>query len=180
MAEDEAEPRRERPADASDESIQPSDPRAVSLQVMSAAIQTSVLHAGPIPPPETLARYEEVLPGLADRIMTEAERQQAHRQEAEMALIKNDARESLIGIAVGGGVALAALAVAGIFAFQGHPWFGIGAVLGTVASLAGVFVYGTHTRRKERTARLEGMLNPTLDDPEEPATPPAEPQPPQA
>ena len=109
-----------------------------------------------------------------------AESQQAHRQTLEVAAVNHNARRSMTGLFVGGLVALAALAVAGVFAVQGHPWFGIVAVLGPIASLTGAFVYGTHNRQKERASRLRDTLNPTLDDPEEPATPPSEPQPPRA
>ena len=50
--------------------------------------------------PEVMAQYEEVLPGLADRIMAEAEESQtAHRQAAEMTVIRNDARQSMFGMA---------------------------------------------------------------------------------
>ena len=168
MTEDAESQRRERPVDEPEEVIQPPDPRAGAPRVIGAAIQTSVLHTGPIPPPEVLAQYEEVLPGLADRIMAEAERQSAHRQAAEMTVIKNDARQSLFGMAAGVVTVLAALAVAAIFVLQGQPWFGIVALLAPITTLAGVFVHGTEARRKERTARLEETLNPTVDVSEPP------------
>lgn len=37
------------------------------------------MYSGPIPPPEALARYEEIQPGAADRIIKMAEKQQEHR-----------------------------------------------------------------------------------------------------
>ena len=39
--------------------------------------------SGPLPPPEMLAQYEEILPGAAERILSMAERQAEHRQKME-------------------------------------------------------------------------------------------------
>ncbi len=137
------------------------------------------LYAGPIPPPEALAHYEDVLPGLADRIMAEAERQQAHRQALETSVVQHEARRSMAGLFVGGFVALAAIVVAGVLAAQGQQWFGIATALATIVSLAGVFVHGTQNRSRERAARLRDTLRPTIDvaaEPAEPEDPPAAPE----
>ncbi len=111
MSESEAFQQRDQPADAPDESIRPSARSDARAQIVK-AVHAS-LYAGPIPPPEVLAQYEDVLPGLADRIMAESERQRAHRQGAEMTLIRNDARARMAGLIAGLVVALAALAGSG-------------------------------------------------------------------
>lgn len=175
MAEDEAEQRDEL-AEIPSDAVQPPNRPARRMQLR----KSRSLYAGPIPPPGALAQYEETLPGAADRILTMAESQQAHRQALEAAAANHNAWRSMAGLFVGGIVALAALALAGVLAALGQPVWSAATAMAAVASLAGVFVYGNYIRRKERTARLEGMLNPTLDDPEEPATPPSEPQPPRA
>ena len=36
-------------------------------------------YSGPIPPPRLLQDYENIVPGLADRIMTLTEKQSSHR-----------------------------------------------------------------------------------------------------
>ena len=133
-------------------------------------------YLGPIPPPGALAQYEETLPGAADRILKMTENQQAHRRALETRVVESGARESIAGIAVGGIVSVAALVVAAIFVTQGQPWFGIAAVLGTIGSLAGVFVYGGRSQREERTTRLQETLNPTVDVTEPPKEQPSDPQ----
>lgn len=176
VTKDEAPSRREQPANESEEVIEPSHPSSGVPRVIEAAIQSSVLHSGPLPPPEMLAQYEKILPGLADRIMAEAERQTAHRQAAEMTVIRNDARQSMVGMAAGVVTVLAALAVAAVFVLQGQPWFGIVALLAPITTLAGVFVHGNNSRRKERTSRLEETLNPAVDADEPPRDQPSEPR----
>lgn len=54
--------------------------------------------SGPIPPPNIIAGYEEVVPGAADRIIQMAEKQAAHRQSIEQMAAKIEARDSLLGI----------------------------------------------------------------------------------
>ena len=53
---------------------------------------------GPIPPPNIINGYEQILPGAADRILSMAEQQSAHRQELEKKMIKSEARDSLLGV----------------------------------------------------------------------------------
>lgn len=43
--------------------------------------RTVEVESGPIPPAAAMARYEEVLPGSADRILTMAEEQQAYSHD---------------------------------------------------------------------------------------------------
>lgn len=127
MTESESFQQREQPAHAPDESIQPSVSSNARAQIVE-ALHAS-LYAGPIPPPEVLAQYEKVLPGLADRIMAESERQRAHRQEAEMTLIRNDARARMAGLIVGMVIALAALALAGVLAALDQPLWAVAIAL---------------------------------------------------
>ena len=121
------------------------------------------MYSGPIPPPAALAQYDKTLPGAADRILKMAESQQAHRQALEVVAINHDARRSMAGLIAGAVIALAALAFAGVLAALGQPVGSVATGLFAIASLAGVFVYGTYTRRKERTTRLQETLNPTVD-----------------
>lgn len=60
--------------DDDDESI---DPSSIEQQVR-AIVSASVSLSGPLPPPQILQGYEEVLLGSADRILAMAEQSQAH------------------------------------------------------------------------------------------------------
>lgn len=59
---------------------------------------TTSLYAGPLPDPETFKKYEKVCPGAADRIITMAENQSAHRQAMENKFIDSRVKNSFIGL----------------------------------------------------------------------------------
>ena len=65
-------------------------------QVVARVIQSEF--SGPIPPPNIIKGYEEVVPGSANRIIAMAEKQSEHRQEMERVMINAEARDSLLGV----------------------------------------------------------------------------------
>lgn len=71
---------------------------ANSEQVKRVIAEVISEFSGPIPPPNIIAGYEEVVPGAADRIIQMAEKQAAHRQSIEQMEAKVEARDSLLGI----------------------------------------------------------------------------------
>ena len=105
---------------------------------------------GPLPPPEILARYEDVLPGAAERIITMAENQSAHRIEIEKTVINARSRDSLLGICSGLAIGLAALGACVYIIVSGYPVYD--SIIGAsgLGGLVGVFVYGTRENRSER------------------------------
>ncbi|MFE1574143.1 DUF2335 domain-containing protein [Comamonas odontotermitis] len=52
--------------------------------------QVTTAHSGPLPAPETLAGYDQVLPGAAERILCMAEKQQESRIVLEEAQLNAD------------------------------------------------------------------------------------------
>src|SRR5215208_5666614 len=52
---------------------------------------------GPLPPPEILARYNDAVPGAAERLIQMAERNQDHRQKLETEVIPARARSETRG-----------------------------------------------------------------------------------
>ena len=108
----------------------------------NSVIYQSVEYSGPLPAPGMLAKYNEVLPGAADRIIAMAENQAAHRQEKELIKVKAEARDSLLGIIsavalctiiVGCGTAIALLvnSVAAVICGSFLDCAGIAAIVGT-------------------------------------------------
>lgn len=109
--------------------------------------------SGPLPPSTELARYEETLPGAADRILKMAEGQSQHRQNLEGRVIGSDIKRADRGQIYG--FILSALITAGSFYLItiGKDVMGISAIVGTLITLGGVFIYGTISRKKERETK---------------------------
>nr|DAR22085.1 MAG TPA: putative membrane protein [Caudoviricetes sp.] len=57
--------------------------KSEELKSVVAEIMVQQHFSGPIPPPEILSGYEQIHPGFADRIISMAEKQSAHRQGLE-------------------------------------------------------------------------------------------------
>ena len=110
-------------------------------------------HNGPLPPARTLAGYEKVLPGAAERVMQMAEREQAHRHQMQVTQQKFEAdlqtkaiTEQLeinkTGQRYGFIISLVVLALAGVMAFTGHEVLALTLAGIDLVGLAAVFVVG--------------------------------------
>lgn len=124
------------------------------------AQQTTVQFSGPLPDPQTLQEYEQALPGAAERIMALAERQTAHRMQAETydaahrsrlesQIVDAAIRSETWGRACAFTIALAFLGVSGWLINGGHDWAG-GALGGIdIVGLVYVFVVGKKPRHRD-------------------------------
>ena len=106
--------------------------------------------SGPLPHPEILKKFDEVVPGAAERIIKMAEEQSSHRKELEKRVIDSDISRSKWGQILGFTIAIVGLIVAAFVAIYGNAIAGGIIGVGTLASLVGVFMYGSTTRSKER------------------------------
>ena len=110
---------------------------------------------GPLPPPNVLRAYEEIVPGSAQRIMEMAEQEQEHSRNMVSTVVVGDSRRAYLGLiagfiisvlGIGGGIYLIA---------TGHDWAGLSLAGINLTSLVGVFVYGAKARRDERNRNAE-------------------------
>lgn len=113
--------------------------------------------SGPLPDPATLKAYDLALPGLAERIVQSWEAQSSHRMRLEKSVIEGDNKRANWGLASATLISLAVLGVSGVLAMHDHET--VAAVLAGVdmAALAGVFVYGTTSRKQERVEKSKVM-----------------------
>lgn len=116
-------------------------------QVIRTEQQT--LFAGPLPPPSILEHYNRIVPGAAERILVMAEQQSQHRRSLESHVIESSAVNSRLGLIFGFVLGLLGIIIPFIFQIPGGPVVSVLAL----ASLAGVFVYGSQQRRAERAER---------------------------
>ncbi|WP_420126983.1 DUF2335 domain-containing protein [Longimicrobium sp.] len=83
-----------------------------------------------------LARYERALPGLADRLVTIAERESEHRR----ALQRRAIRLSELGLAAGFVIAMTALCGGIFLVHEGSQAEGMSSIILAIASLVLVFL----------------------------------------
>lgn len=118
-------------------------PGLPTLPTGQSTIQFGVQHySGPIPPATELERYERVHPGLADRIVQMAEREQAHRHSFDAETMRRDFDEGRLGQIFALLIGLTAILVGGVCALNGANWTGSIIGGGGVIGLVSVFVYG--------------------------------------
>ncbi len=113
------------------------------------AIPLHASFSGPLPPPEMLARYDEIIPGSAERILTMAESQSLHRRELEREVVFSRIALSRRGQWLGFAIAIVGLGTSAIIAIYGSALAGGIIGLGTLVSLVGVFMYGTKVQHAE-------------------------------
>ncbi|HEY5329183.1 MAG TPA: DUF2335 domain-containing protein [Acidobacteriaceae bacterium] len=98
-------------------------------------------YSGPLPPPEILARFEELYPGSAKLIIDDFLSESVQRREAERKILPSllfrqtlgAISASLLGIVgLGGGIWLS---------HEGRSLGGLSSVLGTLGTLLAIFLY---------------------------------------
>lgn len=105
--------------------------------------------SGPIPDPNTLAAFDRIVPGSADRIIARFEKQSDHRMELERMVITSGEQRARWGQIFAFILGITGLAGSSAAVITGHP---LGGALfgGTLVSLVGLFIYGRESGRRER------------------------------
>ena len=116
----------------------------------------------PLPPPNALARYNDVLPGAAERILQMAEKQQEQDHNVQMeaigierTVVVSDARRAYFGLLAGFIISLLVIGGSIYLITTGHDWAGVVLIGINLSGLIGVFVYGSKARRDERRRNAE-------------------------
>ncbi len=119
---------------------------------------TAQQFSGPIPPPELLRKYEELIPGAADRIMSMAERQGSHRQTLESQVINSNIANERLGKILGFIICVLAIS-GGIYAVVlGKSAMGIAAIVAPLGALVAVFIYGKSEQKKNLKGRQQAII----------------------
>lgn len=120
--------------------------------------------SGPLPAPDDFQRYEEILPGAANRILEIVERQQSHQHSQERMMLEqsgiileierqvatSDSRRAYLGIVSGLTISLLTIGGGIYLIANGQEWAGLTLAGINLTGLVGVFVYGARSRRAAR------------------------------
>jgi uncharacterized membrane protein len=123
------------------------------------------VRSGPLPDPETLAKYESLSPGFADRILRQVEVQSAHRQDLEQHVIRSEVSQAKLGLYFGLVVALVGIGGGVTCILWGHDWAGSAISGATLVGLVGTFIYGSVSRRREREGKVQPKPLPSVTAP---------------
>jgi uncharacterized membrane protein len=129
-----------------------------AIPTMSVEIAQSSF-SGPLPPPDILRGYDQIVPGAAARILKMAEEQAQHRQNLERIVIEGGSKRANMGLWLGFILSMVVLALSAALIFNGYEI--AGTVIGSIdlVSLVTVFVVGRIDQRRERVDKAtEGQV----------------------
>ena len=113
------------------------------------------ISSGPIPPPQVLQQYNNIVPNAAERIIHMAEKQSDHRIDLEKKVVNSNIHKSYIGMVLATIIALYGLYSAKEMSINGNPWTaGILAAL-DIGGLISVAIYNVIIQKNERENRRE-------------------------
>lgn len=168
----------EEPSDGQLEPLSPAEsdevePTEVVGQQMALPLEVrhhQSLHMGPLPDPRQLAAYDEVLPGLANRIVEMAELEQQHRHGLERVELTQPYNLAQRGQAFGLILAVLVLAFGCLLIVTGSPILGAGVVGLDLVALVAVFVTGRSSNEGggQQSPPAEPDTQPPSDGPEQP------------
>lgn len=126
--------------------------REVTVQGASIE-QTTEYFVGPLPHPDMLAKYNELVPDFAERLLSEYQAQGAHRRGLEAAVITGNLRAQSRGQWIAAGMFALMVAAAVVLGLAGQPLAAFGVATVDVLGFAGLYVYGRRTQERERSER---------------------------
>ncbi|RMH63838.1 MAG: DUF2335 domain-containing protein [Bacteroidetes bacterium] len=101
------------------------------------SLNISKQFSGPLPPPDTLREYGDVIPGLPDVLVEMARKEQNHRHEMERLFMRRFSRGQWMGFTLG----LLVIALAAVLLWNGQNIGGLGTLLLGISALIGSLVY---------------------------------------
>lgn len=117
------------------------------------------LYVGPLPPPEMMREYEDILPGASERIFVQFEEQGRHRRRIEADRLQTAKWQSLLATVTGTVIAILALWIGREFVREGESAWAFALVVLTITMLCGVFVIGKYLTKVELHMRSELVPN---------------------
>ncbi len=106
--------------------------------------------SGPLPHPEHLERYGNIVQDGAERIFKMAENQAEHRMRIESEIVKADIRRSDLGLLYGFLICLVVTGSGVWITVQNGNLIGFVAILTPLVSIVGLFIYNRKSQSKDK------------------------------
>jgi uncharacterized membrane protein len=135
--------------------VEPPAPQQSEQQRRERTLAVRTEFSGPVPPPAILERYDQILPGAAERILAMAERQATHRQSLERTVVEGNAIAQRRGQVLGFILALAALVIGGTLVWYDKRVEGLATIIVDIVGLVSLFIYGRMSQERERRDKVQ-------------------------
>jgi uncharacterized membrane protein len=132
---------------------QPQKLQEVRRQLVSYVHNIQEVYSGPLPHPGHLEQFERVLPGSAERILSLAEKEQAHRHKWEQRELRSSVLTERIGLIGGIIVAVGLIAGAVICAVLDQVIIGAALVAASGVSMVPAIIKGRDRSKSRNLAR---------------------------
>jgi uncharacterized membrane protein len=106
--------------------------------------------SGPLPAPDSLAKYNSVVPDAAERIIRMAEKEQQHRHEMESKTATRESRLAMTSTILAFLCVILMIALVVYAIYAGSYGTALAAVISAIATVAGIFGLGKLFRAKEK------------------------------
>jgi uncharacterized membrane protein len=118
------------------------DPESGKMVSVTRTEIKSASWQGPLPDPSSLREFNDIVPGLAEKIVSEFQTEAAHRRDFEKTALKASIRTDIFSRISALVFAISALIVAGYCAFLGLPTAAIAIGGVTIAAVVSAFIWG--------------------------------------
>lgn len=130
-------------------------------RLVGVVVEQTKFHSGPLPDPDTLERYGQLIDGGCERLMRLVEQEAQHRHTQEDRVVRTNATLALRGQWISVVLVVLLAAIGTLLTLKGYPSVGSVIFATTIAAVAAVFIYGKSK---------EGQKQPDRDDEPKPPT----------
>jgi uncharacterized membrane protein len=123
----------------------------------SSLMKIEASFSGPLPPPSLLAKYSEIIPNGAERIMAMVEKQSEHREKLESRVVNGNVASQTRGSWFAFILCLVALVGGFYLILQGKSVAGLVSIIGSVGVIGGVFVVSRREQKNERVEKFTAL-----------------------
>jgi uncharacterized membrane protein len=134
--------------------VLPGVARPQMLRAIGVVENTIQIHSGPLPSPQQLAAYDEIMPGAAKEIFGMTIAEQKHRHSSD----KRNASILTAGLLLGFFVSVMLISAAVYTAVQGQPWVAAAFVATSAVGMVPAFINGG---RKNAASDTNQMIRST-------------------
>lgn len=106
-------------------------------------------YQGPLPHPDLLVKYEEIIPGSAERILSMAEKEQQHRHQLENEVIKKEIAQKGRGLNFGFTLALLIIVIGAYLLVIDKSLQGFSLILGSIAMIIVPFFFNKNNNQNK-------------------------------